>query len=438
MSDEDLTEFVDEDEEQESPEELQKARQLLEERCDKAGIEFEVREFGEGEDYVRVEMPNGREKRTIRLFRLEQLNKLLSIPFEKYVFLGDLAAICSYEDGSIEAALRSVAPMGSSMIRRRLSGRAYDEEEQETEDDVLLELRSDNTDSIVTITISNTSESIQTLLPGPFLRPGRLSLKISGLKINQHNRALSLLQRYSDSLFFQIDMAIGVPLSLIRERRPVRGARRVRSRDDIIAIQYPKTEYDEAPMSLFWYAQSAIGMPLLRFLAYYQVIEFYFFSYSQEEAMRKIRNILKDPTFRTDRDTDIARLLAAVSVKGRGYGDERSQLRATLQACIDPSSLREFLTENDARKEFFSNKQKGLANHKVPINNPEADLRNDVADLIYEIRCRIVHTKGDNQEGEINLLLPFSKEAELLYHDIELMQYVARQVLINASSPIHI
>jgi len=179
-------------------------------------------------------------------------------------------------------------------------------------------------------------------------------------------------------------------------------------------------------------------MPLLQFLAYYQVIEFYFFSYSQEEARRKVRNILKDPTFRTDRDTDIAKVLGAVNVKGRGYGDERSQLRATLQACIDSNSLREFLSENDDRKEFFSNKQKGLANHKVPINNPEADLRHDVADLIYEIRCRIVHTKGDNREGDVDLLLPFSKEAELLYHDIELMQYVARQVLINASSPFHI
>lgn len=438
MSDEDLIEFVDEDEEQESPEELQKARQLLEERCGKAGIGFGVREFGDGEDYVVVEMPNGREKRTVPIFRLEQIEKFLSIPFEKYVFLGDLAAICSYEEGSIEAPLRSVAPMGSSMIRRRLSGRAYDDEKQEAADDVLLDLRSDNTSPNVIITISNISKSLQALLRGPFLRSGGLSLKISGLQINQHNRALSLLQRYSDSLFFQIDMAIGVPLSLISERRPVRGALRVRSRDDITAIQYPKTEYDEAPMSLYWYARSARGMPLLQFLAYYQVIEFYFFSYSQEEARRKVRNILKDPTFRTDRDTDIAKVLGAVNVKGRGYGDERSQLRATLQACIDSNSLREFLSENDDRKEFFSNKQKGLANHKVPINNPEADLRHDVADLIYEIRCRIVHTKGDNREGDVDLLLPFSKEAELLYHDIELMQYVARQVLINASSPFHI
>lgn len=39
------------------------------------------------------------------------------------------------------------------------------------------------------------------------------------------------------------------------------------------------------------------------------------------------------------------------------------------------------------------------------------------------------------KKGDVELLLPFSKEAELLFHDIELMQYVSRKVLI-AGAPI--
>jgi hypothetical protein len=38
-------------------------------------------------------------------------------------------------------------------------------------------------------------------------------------------------------------------------------------------------------------------MPLLQFLAFYQVIEFYFPTYSQAEAHRKLKAILKDPPF---------------------------------------------------------------------------------------------------------------------------------------------
>ena len=98
--------------------------------------------------------------------------------------------------------------------------------------------------------------------------------------------------------------------------------------------------------------------------------------------------------------------------------------------------MRAFLTATDERKEKFSSKAKGLTEHKISINNPSADLRNEIADRIYDIRCKIVHTKSGTDEGDIELLLPFSNEAEQLYFDIDLVQYVAQQVLIAASSPL--
>ncbi|MCP4441464.1 MAG: hypothetical protein GY810_21360 [Aureispira sp.] len=68
------------------------------------------------------------------------------------------------------------------------------------------------------------------------------------------------------------------------------------------------------------------------------------------------------------------------------------------------------------------------------MTSKDVDLRTPVADLIYDIRCKIVHTKGEGFDGEIDLLLPFTKAAELLYKDIELIQYVARKVLVAAST----
>ena len=204
--------------------------------------------------------------------------------------------------------------------------------------------------------------------------------------------------------------------------------------DDLV---FPSQEFDEAPMSLYWYARSAQGMPLLQFLAYYQVMEFYFPTYFQAEARRKIRLILKSPVFRADRDADIGRVLSALSSKRGSIGDERSMLRATLQECIDPGELRTFLSSNKMKLKFFSSKAKGLTTHKLPLVNSVADLRNDVADRLYDIRCKIVHTKNDVREGEVELLLPFSKEAEQLYYDIDLIRYLSRQVLITASSALN-
>ncbi len=192
-------------------------------------------------------------------------------------------------------------------------------------------------------------------------------------------------------------------------------------------------------MSLYWYARSARGMPLLQYLAFYQVVEVYFPTYSRLEAQKRVRNILKVPSFNPMNDIDIGRILMAIRAsKNKGFGDERSQLKAVIQECITPDSVRAFLASESKRAEFFGSKQKTISDYRMSFSNPDADLRNEIADRIYDIRCKIVHTKdvGETEEETAGLLLPFSKESELMTYDIELIQYIAQQVLITSSTSI--
>jgi hypothetical protein len=69
--------------------------------------------------------------------------------------------------------------------------------------------------------------------------------------------------------------------------------------------------------------------------------------------------------------------------------------------------------------------------------NKAHDICSQVADRIYDIRCKIVHTKGDEKDGDIELLLPYSKEAEKLGHDIDLVRFVAQKVLVYVSKEWH-
>lgn len=431
---EDLTvDDIEDMDEQENPEELAELQEALLKRCNDANIEAEVREYFDGDTYVAIGMPNGRDKRWTSISSSESINEILSFEFEKYNFLGDFVAIANYSENTIEAVIRPINGMPRSFVHRRIFGEISEGEEIEP-----IVLEENYLGRPIKIEIGETSEPMRILARGPFGRNGALSIKISGINISQHNQSLQILRKLSDSLFFQLDLQDGFALSLVRDRRHVRrpGHRPRRRPPERAELEFPKIEFDEGPSSLYWYGRSTLGMPLLQFLAFYQVIEYYYPTYSQEEAKRRIRSILKDPTFRTDRDGDIGKVLAAVSGHGRGFGDERSQLRATINACIDTNDLRAFLEEDEERAEFFSAKQKGLTDHKLPLNNSDADLRAPVADLIYDIRCKIVHTKGESSEGEVELLLPFSKEAELLFFDIELMQYVARKVLIAAGAPL--
>lgn len=429
MSEDLMVDDIDDSDDQENETQLNELQQKLINKCKEAGIESEIKEYFDGDTFVAVSMPNGREKRLIPFSSAEAIEKALSLDFEKYVFLGDYVAIANYEQNTIEAIIRTVYGMSRSFLYRRLFG------ENEEGDEIQPIILKKAGGGQATVEISEVTDVLKLLARGPFGRKGALSVKISGINISQHNKSLEVLRRITNSLFFQLDIQNGLALSIVRDRRPVRRPGRRRAETEI-DLEFPKVEFDEGPISLYWYARSALGMPLLQFLAFYQVIEYYYPTYSQEEARRRIRSILKDPTFRNDRDADIGKVLSAVTGTGRGFGDERSQLRATLNACLDPSDLREFFVENEERADFFASKQKGLTDHKIPLASKEADLRTPVADLIYDIRCKIVHTKGEGSEGVVELLLPFSKEAELLFYDIELMQYVARKVLVSASAPL--
>ena len=57
-----------------------------------------------------------------------------------------------------------------------------------------------------------------------------------------------------------------------------------------------------------------------------------------------------------------------------------------------------------------------------------------MADRIYDIRNRVVHAKADHDE--LGLLLPFDPETRLLRHDVELVAFLAREVLSASARPL--
>lgn len=417
------------------PDDAPQARTTLIQRCKDAGLDLKTDTLDDGISYLRLGMPCAREQRWIPLVSDESVLRLLSIPFEKYVFIAGFEAICSYGDGTIEANLRPLGNgnMPSSFHYRKLFGLGTSSSADSLES-VKLAINAPLALGLPRIEISLASDVFAKLVRSP--NRYRMTFKISGATISNHDQAALLLRKVSDAIFFQIDLLADAPLSLERQRKRKSPARRVAKSVNLSTdIQYPRTEFDEAPISLYWYGRGALGMPLLQFLAFYQVLEFYYPTYSEAEARRKLKSILKDPVFRGDRDADIARLLTAIHANRSGaYGDERSQLKATIMECVESDELRAFLTSDSERLEFYSAKSKPNSYHKIPVTTATIDLRGDVAERIYNIRCKIVHTKADGRDKDVELLLPFSKEADQLIFDIELVQYIAQQVLIAASS----
>ena len=414
----------DVDDEVEDREAKLEAYDQLVTRCKEADIDVKFDSWEGEEPYPVIGIPTGRETTRIGIYDAARAKSLLAIEFEKYRFLEPYDAIVRYDASEVEAAIRAAIPIPFNRIMDRILGDGENER---------IELLPPDGDGPV-ITIGLTSEAFRAL----FARSSHFSIRIVSDKVKDHDSAVDTLETFSNSLFFQIDLEKGVPLGLGRRRRlrrrPVR-----RNNDDERSLEYPKFEYDSAPISLYWYARGATSTPLLRFLAYYQVVEYFFPLYSRAEAQRRIRSVLKDPTFRIDRQSDIGRIISCIQENSTGaHFDERTQLRATINEVIDADQVRSFVEDSNYLRYFYEKSYKKVFDHKIPINNKNADIRNDIADRLYGIRCKIVHTKHDGKSDNIELLLPYSKEEQNLESDILLMEFIAKSCLISSGSPIRL
>lgn len=399
---------------------------------------------------ILFDIPAGREKHDCFLvFREESIDQALNCKFEKFRFLQGYEGIWSKEQGIIEAEISSVENPSRFFFNRLnelINKPEKEDEDEETEEVTSISLPSFD-DYIISMgyctqEFAFLSGSRERGPRGRNMR--RITLKIENSKAGTHDTAREILEKIANSIFFQIDLSFEMPISLQSQRESwiERHNKRRRKQlfvDESATISEPKYEYDSEPISLYWYAKESGQMPIFQYLAFYQTTEFYFPIYSSFEAKQKIQGIIKDPRFNPNRDTDITKIISTIQSNsgGKSFGNEREQLKATINSCTNNVELKEFFSADQNRFDFFAdNKGKNLAKQKISVKNDTADLVAEVSERIYEIRCRIVHSKAS--EGDFDVLLPYSNEVKKMNYDIELIEFIARKVLITSSRPIKI
>lgn len=263
-----------------------------------------------------------------------------------------------------------------------------------------------------------------------------LTLQIRGAKAGTQEEAAESLVRIADSVLFAVDEATELPLALERD---LKSRKTKYSRQESFPVNAVDSEYDRAAMSLYWSAKAASSMPLIQFLAYYQVLEFYFQRYTQQETWNAMRKVLKHPRFDPRRDDDIGRLFRAANVNpnprdkkpGRG---QLARLTAVIRECVSTAELRSFIADKKARYEFYKCTQPEMLVRKDRLSGDSfSDPLSKAAKRISDIRNRIVHA----EEGQ-EPLLPSDPEVEDLKYDIELVEYLARRVLRASGQPLQL
>ena len=399
---------------------------------------------------IRIYYPNGRRKREVFYSRHDN-EAMGGFDVTPYVFIGDYDAVVNRVTGEIEARLTSsgggmLAP--PKMPLRRIPGvefvgapaDASDEVEEDTDsshgdDDKRWRLRVERDG--ISVELSPASDDLGVLLLGSRVGPGRLvSIRLSGITTTTHDEALALLEKVGNSFLFGLELRYSVGVSLARKRAPRAAHRRV---TNPAPPTFPANGYDSEPLELYLYGRSAAGLPLLEYLAYYQTLEYYFPIFSREEALRSAKATLTDPGFDPRDDKALGRFLTLTTQSTRNAGNEREQLRATVRACVDALYLKEFVESTEGYIDHFCNKSQAIAGvPRLAMGDGQPDLREQVADRVYAIRCRVVHTKGEGGDAGIDLLLPSSREAQSLQPDVALVRYLAQRALISRAVALRI
>ncbi len=175
-------------------------KKQLSERCSAADIALiEDTRTPNEEPTLRLGIKCGRNTRWLILWSDESIREVLSIPFEKYTFLSDLEAICSYGDGTIEAGVRPIGInfASNNYLFRRLFGvdRFSDGINIEAAKIVLSATQEGQPD----IEIGPASEVFHKLARSRGRRG--ITLKISGCRVTTHDAALTLLNKAAGSIF---------------------------------------------------------------------------------------------------------------------------------------------------------------------------------------------------------------------------------------------
>lgn len=271
------------------------------------------------------------------------VKEVLAGSFEDFEYLNSYNGIWSAQQGSIET-LVEYASLGG-MLAHYPSG---------PDSPRSLEIRGDRG---VAVRVGFPSADAIALLSTDLgvNRLRKLTLSIDGLELDTHDATEVALEAIGNSFLIQVEQVVRDLPRLVTRRRQddwrLRDESALVDRIDESALTYPSPHLRREPAKMYLYARRiSTDLPVVRFLAFYQVIEYFFPIYARMRIVDQLQAVLQSPGFDVNSPSDVGKLITAFPSGGRGgLGNELDQLQAALRKCLDVDAIRTLLA--DARRD---------------------------------------------------------------------------------------
>lgn len=408
--DEDLLEDDDSTESSAPPPDLAELAQELQE----LGVEVETHGTGDASE-LRLSIPAGRSSRPVVISN-EALHEVNASELAQWRSLERYDGLWSAALGRLAIAIRGERFGPSPRMFFDRGG----------------EWTAAVSESGIELSIEEAHGTTAVLLAPRRFRPRfrQLILNVRGLDLRTTVEADDLAEAICDSVFFDLDLRLGLKLGPRRLESRTARPRGMHRRSER-SLTAPTNRYVHAPILLYRAGRDRVTAPLIRYWSLYQVLEYFFPQFVEQEALRQLSRILRSPGFDVHRDIDVLRAVEAVSRLSGSTLPELDQLRLTLRAITTTEEMRIVIHRSGAEDQL-RDKKSPLSNKVVTLGQ-EASLLEQLAHRIYDIRCSIVHSKSHSVRSPGPGLLPETDEDDLIREELPIMEFLAQQALVATS-----
>ncbi len=260
-----------------------------------------------------------------------------------------------------------------------------------------------------------------------------LTIKVIGLAEVSAGTSAKKAIDLIEGCLFNLAYLKGISLVLEEElpkRQPIGESFQFEENDFGRQLPLPKAKINR-DVARFYQRGMAVEDPVNQFLSFYQVMEYFFLSVSDEELYRKLATLVNDPLF-SSRPKHLDKIIQA-TISHKRESDETEMLRLVLRKHVDESELIAFIDayETHLGDKWFTRKRK-LFGEDNEIRTTTGHVVGNVAKRVKLIRNALVHS-SDRYNRQENFVPTRATEAEIR-KEVPLVKYLAEKVIIASST----
>ena len=265
------------------------------------------------------------------------------------------------------------------------------------------------------------------------LMPRILTVKVVNLNASSVSEAIKLSNPIIDAGLFKIAASRRKSFNVREAWLDRRRATLATEHQGQGSEQLPKVAPINDLVKLYVLAIGTSYAPL-RFLALYQVLEYFFLKTADEKLYARLKGRIGGVGFACDAP-HFDRLIQDV-LDHRRENDEKEMLKSVMEKYVDEDELIEFITgyEGSLQKEKPLTSKQKVFGSEVQISPAKGHVLGTSAKSIKVIRNALVHS-SDRHERQ-DRYIPFSPATKTVEDYIPLMDFLAQKVMIATGQSI--